>query len=161
MNRHQHRLRTVISQRGVTLSELVVVVAVIGVVTALTAPLYLSYLRAATVEGAAREVATLLNQGRSLAISRNRNVCVQVNGARVRYVLGGCGTGEFWLGPGTDGNGYISLTTGISLTMDTSPVFTALGAAAPAATFTVSHADYPAVSMPVTVSGSGRVKVGS
>ncbi|MGH7278299.1 MAG: GspH/FimT family pseudopilin [Candidatus Rokuibacteriota bacterium] len=149
------------SERGFTLIELAVVVAVIGIMTALATPFYLSYLRTATVEGAAHEVATLLNQGRSLAIARNLPVCVEVNGGRVRYAFDTCGSGDHYTGPGTDTNGYIRLTDGVNLTMNVSPVFTALGAAAPAATFTVTHAQYGGTSMPVTVSGSGRVRIGS
>jgi prepilin-type N-terminal cleavage/methylation domain-containing protein len=154
-------LRTSVGSRGFTLTELIIVVAIIGVLAAVTTPMYLAYLRTATVEGAAREVATLLNQGRSLAISRNQPVCVQINGARVRYALNGCASATFYLGPGTDGNGYIRLTDGVDLTANASPVFTALGAASTAATFTVTHSQYPGVTMPVTVSASGRVRVGS
>jgi prepilin-type N-terminal cleavage/methylation domain-containing protein len=154
------RRRSSHGQRGFSLSELLVVVAIIGVLSVLATPFFIRYLRSAVVQGAASEVATMLNQGRQLAIARNQSVCVRINGATVRYELGGCGTANYYLGAGTDSSGYMRLTDNVTLTTTADPVFTSLGAAAPAATYTVTHSQYPTITMTVTVAGSGRVRVG-
>jgi type IV fimbrial biogenesis protein FimT len=147
-------------ERGFSLTELIVVVAVIGILAVLATPFFLTYLRNAAVEGAAREVATMLNQARQIAIARNQNVCVRAAGTTVRYELGGCGTANYYLGAGTDSNGWMRLTDNVTLAASADPVFTSLGAAAPAATYTVTHSQYPTITMSVTVAGSGRVRIG-
>ena len=147
-------------QRGFSLTELIVVVAIIGILSLLATPFFIRYLRNAAVQGAAGEVATMLNQARQLAIARNQNVCVRINGATMRYELGGCGTANYYRGAGTDSNGYMRLTDNITLTTTADPVFTSLGAATTGATYTVTHSQYPTITMTVTVAGSGRVRVG-
>ena len=152
--------RSIHGERGFSLTELAVVVAVIGILAVLATPFFLTYLRNAAVEGAAREVATMLNQARQIAIARNQNVCVRAAATTMRYELGGCGTANYYRGAGTDGNGWMRLTDNVSLTTTADPVFTSLGAAAPAATYTVTHSQYPTITMTVTVAGSGRVRIG-
>jgi prepilin-type N-terminal cleavage/methylation domain-containing protein len=152
--------RSTRGERGFSLTELAVVVAVIGILAVLATPFFLSYLRNAAVEGAAREVATMLNQARQIAIARNQNVCVRIASTTVRYELGGCGTANYYRGAGTDTNGWMRLTDNVSVTTTADPVFTSLGAATPAATYTVTHSQYPTITMTVTVAGSGRVRIG-
>ncbi len=145
--------------RGGTLGELLLVVASIGVLAVLAAPALVSYWRTSSLQAGARELASSINLGRQLAISRSTTVCVEVAGTNVRLRTGGC-DGTIWTGPGTDGSGLIRTSNPRTLQVTTTAkvVFTNLGAASPAGTYTVRD---PATNMTrtVVVAASGRVSV--
>jgi len=143
-------------QGGFSLAELIVLLAVVGILSVMSTPFFLNYYRTAQVRGAASDIAAYLNQGRQLAIQRNTGVCVNITATTIRYNLGGC-AGAAWIGPGTDAAGNINTPESITLTTTATPVFNYLGAAAPAATYTVTRGAY---SLTVSVSASGRVLVG-
>ena len=145
------------SRAGLTLAELTVLLAVIGVLFSLSLPAFISYYQGAHVRAAAAAIAAYLNEGRQLAIHRNQSTCVHITATTLHYHLGTCAAGAVWLGPGTDGKGEIPVPAGITMTPTTNPVFTNLGAAAPAATILVTQGRY---SLRVAVSASGRVTVG-
>ncbi len=150
-----------LDRRGFSMAELVAVMAIITIVTAGSAPFLISYWRAATLKAGAEELAAGLNQARQLAIARNRNVCVVVVSSRYRYCLDGCAcdpADTIWKGAGTDANGFFWLQNGVALVTNANPVFTYLGAAAPAATFTVTNPQGSA-NLSVVVSASGRIQV--
>src|ERR1700730_3304429 len=88
-------------QGGFSLPELIVFLAVVGILAAMSTPLFLNYYRTAQVRGAASDIAAYLNQGRQLALQRNTNVCVNMTATTLRYNLGGCG-GARWVGPGAE-----------------------------------------------------------
>jgi Tfp pilus assembly protein FimT len=138
--------------------EVLVTMAVIGAISVAVTPSLIAYWRSATTKAAAQELAAGLNQARHLAIAQNQSVCVQVQGGRYRYRLTNC-AGTIWLGPATTGDdGFVRLTNSVTITSNANPVFDYLGAAAPAATFTVTN---PAggQTRTVVVSVSGRVQV--
>jgi Tfp pilus assembly protein FimT len=149
--------------RGFSLTELVVLMAVIGIMTAVAFPYFLSYMRAQETEGAARELVTLLNQARQLAITRNISHSVQVDTTppgRVRFCSGTtlpCPGGSVWTGPGTDSNGWIALANRATLAVGPAITFTPLGAATPAGTLQVRNPSGTS-SRNVVVSASGRVR---
>jgi type IV fimbrial biogenesis protein FimT len=143
---------------GFTLVELIAVLAIAALLSALAMPQALSYLRSARLRGAAEQVATALRLARQLAITGNQSVCVQTAGAALRYRIAGC-TGPTWTGPGTDTSGNIPAPAGMSLSATASPVFNHLGSASPAATYTVADPQ-SAGALHVTVAASGRVKIG-
>lgn len=146
------------SQAGFSLAELTVLLAVIGALFSLSLPAFISYYQSAQVRGAAADVAAYVNQGRQLAIQLNCSVSVVTTPTAIRYTQGGnCQTPGVWNGPGTDAGGNIPVPDGITLAASATPVFNNLGAAAPAATFTVTHGSS---SLSVLVSASGRVTVG-
>ena len=151
------RMSLVLNRRGFSLPELTALLAIIGALSSLSLPALMSYYQSAHVRGAAADIAAYLNQARQLAIRRNQSTCVHITAAAVHYHLGTCGSGPLWLGPGTDANGNIPAPDGITLASSADPVFTNLGAAAPAATITVTHGR---ASLSVIVSASGRVTVG-
>src|SRR3989442_2022225 len=101
--------------RGFNLTELLVLVAVIGIITTVSAPAFVSYWRSATLKAGAQELATILNRGRSVAISQNTTVCVQQSVTKVQFLTGGC-AGTVCTGPGTDGGGWCTLQNIFTLT---------------------------------------------
>lgn len=148
------------SARGFTLVEIMVVLAIAGVLATLVAPALTSYARTATLQAAARQLATSINLGRQVAISRNTTVCVEVAPpASIRLRTGGC-SGAIWAGPGTDGAGAIKISDASALQISTTAnvVFTGLGAASPAGTYTLTN---PASNgtRTVVVAATGRVSV--
>ena len=143
---------------GFSLAELSVILAVIGVLFSLSLPAFLNYYQTAQIRGAAADVASYVNQGRQLAIQMNCSVAVQVAATGISYTRqANCQTPGVWTGPGTDAAGNIPAPDGITLATSATPIFTNLGAAAPAATLTVTHGSS---SLSVLVSASGRVTVG-
>ena len=147
------------NDRGVTLAELMLVLALVGILSALAAPTLLTYVRVSALQAGARQLATVINLGRQIAISQNTAVCVEVVDANVRFRRGGCG-GAIWTGPGTDGAGVIRISDGgelvISATADV--VFSNLGAASPAGTYTVRNVVDGRVRS-VIVAATGRISV--
>ncbi len=145
------------SQTGYTLAELLVVVALIGIVAVLATPTFLNYWKSSTLHAGAQELASAINLGRQLAISRNTTVCVQVSGTSLVMRTGGCG-GTIWTGPVTDAAGAIQLANGLQVSAGGNVVFTNLGAASTAGSFTVTN-PVGAGTRTVTVAASGRVSI--
>jgi Tfp pilus assembly protein FimT len=143
---------------GISLAELLVVLAVLGLLTAMSIPFFLGYLNNATLKTGAEEVATFLNQGRALAIKENTSICVHIATTQMHYHLSNC-SGTTWIGPGTDASGNIKVPAGVTLSTTADPVFNYLGAAAPAATYTITNPS-DGRTLHVTVAASGRVTIG-
>ena len=150
-------MKTAMNRAGFSLAELVVILAVIGALFSLSIPAFLTYYQTAQVRGAAADVAAYVNQGRQLAIQLNCSVAVQVTATAISYTRqANCLVPGAWTGVGTDAAGNIPAPDGITLATSATPVFTNLGAAAPAATLTVTHGTS---NLSVLVSASGRVTV--
>ena len=109
------------------MTELTVVVAVLGVTAALSIPSLWTYLRTATLRAGAEEAVTVLNGARQLAIRMNTTVCVSNDGTRAQYRVGGCGAAA-WTGVGTDANGHIRLANHLQVSGTTHLCFNYLGA---------------------------------
>jgi prepilin-type N-terminal cleavage/methylation domain-containing protein len=161
-----------IAEHGFTVIELVVVIGVLGIISAIAIPNFLSYLQAAQTRGAAQEVATLLNQARQLAITRNRSVMVAFPAAfpvnSVAFVFTTALPGDLicpnatrcWIGPGTNANGFITLSNNAVITGSTGGAitFSSLGAATPATRITVQN-QAATSTMDVVTNPTGRVRV--
>jgi len=137
--------------------ELLVVIGIMGTVTATSVPWMITYWRSATLKAGAEELAAGLNNGRQLAISQAQRVCVEVVNNQYRYRLTGCG-GAAWTGPGSGANGFFTLANNIGVTTNANPVFDYLGAANPGATMTVTNPQ-GGVALSVVVSVAGRVRI--
>ena len=146
-------------ERGFTLIELTVVLAVIAILGALAIPSLVGYWHAASLHAGARELVSAINVGRQLAISRKTAVCVDVAATGVRLRVGGC-SGSSWTGPLTDASGLIRISdpTTLEVSSNGRVTFTPLGAATPGGTYTVTHLRTQA-SRSVVVAGSGRITV--
>ena len=157
---------------GFTLTELLVVVGIIAIITAAGVPVLLSYWQSAALTAGAQELASVVGRGRQLAIAQNTPVCVTFNevdpgtgqpSARVRFRVNGCPGvvgSVVWTGSGTDVNGFVALANSITVSAGANVVFNQLGAATTPGIYTVRS---PASGRPmtVTVASSGRVTVGS
>jgi type II secretion system protein H len=64
---------TVESKRGFSLVELMIVIAMIGIIAAIAAPSYQSYTRKTNFKSAVRELTSDLFQAKEMGISENRN----------------------------------------------------------------------------------------
>jgi Tfp pilus assembly protein FimT len=138
------------------MAELIVVLAVVGLLAALALPSFLTYWQTAGLSAGAAEMASTLNRGRQLAIAQNGSVCVQVSGTGVRYRSVSC-AGTIWTGTGTNSAGLVSLTNGMQISGGPA-TFTNAGGATANATFTVTD---PRTSRfrTVAVTVTGRVVV--
>jgi type II secretion system protein H len=146
-------------EAGFSLIELIVVIAMIGIVAALATPQFMSYWRTSTTTAGASELATAINRARQLAIAGNQNYCAEVAGTAVRYRQNSnaaCTAGTIWTGTGTGATGLVTLSNNIRVSGGP-VVFTSLGAAALAGTFTVTNPN--GGTRNVVVAASGRVSV--
>jgi Tfp pilus assembly protein FimT len=135
------------------------VVAVIGILAVMAVPAFLSYYQAAGLKAGAQQVATLINQAREIAIKQNDSVCVKLPSAtQMTYTLSSTCSGTVWVGAGTDTTGNIKLPTGITATASANPVFNYVGAAQPAATYTLTNTQTNAT-LTVSVAASGRITI--
>jgi prepilin-type N-terminal cleavage/methylation domain-containing protein len=150
----RHRLW--LDSRGFTLAELLVLLAIVGILSTMSVGAFVTYWHAAAVKGGAQELKTLLNQARQLAIAQNTTVCVNQSGTSVQFLTGGCG-GTVWTGPGTDGNGWFTLQNSVNVSSTTANVvFDYMGAGTTAGTYTVQN-PVDNSTMTVTVALSGRI----
>jgi Tfp pilus assembly protein FimT len=139
--------------------ELVVVVAIVGIIMAVSTPVFLSYWRTSTLRAGAEELSAILNNARQLAIKENTTVCVQRQGNRVRFHLPTCGSAA-WTGISTDANGDIRLANNVTVTSaSTDVVFTYLGAASTPGTYVVRN-PVDGRTLSVIVASTGRVRIG-
>jgi hypothetical protein len=76
----------------------------------------------------------------------------------MHYSLGTCAA-PAWVGTGTDAAGNIALPDGVTVTATAEPLFSYLGAAAPAATYTITETQ-SRQTLRVFVAASGRVTIG-
>jgi prepilin-type N-terminal cleavage/methylation domain-containing protein len=147
---------------GFSMIELLVGMALIGILTTIGVPYMNSYYSAMKLRSGADELATLLNAGRYLAIKQNSNVCVAVSGTTVQYQTGVnavCGGGTVYVGQGTRADGTMPLQNTMELTGATANVvFTNLGAASQGGTYTLRN-PVDGHTLTVTVSGSGRITI--
>jgi prepilin-type N-terminal cleavage/methylation domain-containing protein len=149
--------RQAAGQRGFTVSELLVVLSVIGILTAMSVPTFISHYQTSRLRAAAEQIVAFLNHGRQLGIRENVGVCVHITSTAMHYHIGSC-FGPVWLGPGSDSAGNVKAPTGIALTTTADPMFNYLGAASPSATYTVRNTQTNQT-MTVTVAASGRVSI--
>ena len=145
------------SQRGFGMTELIVVIALIGVLAVLGVPNLLTYWQTSTLGAGADEFAGILGRARALAVTQNTTVCVQVVGTSVRFVIPGCAA-TVWTGTGTDAAGVIRLSGGLQISGGASAIFTSTGGANPGATYVVTNPQ-DGNTRSVAVSTTGRLTI--
>jgi Tfp pilus assembly protein FimT len=148
-------LKRLSNERGIHITELAIVVALIGVIAVIGAPNLLTYWQSARLGAGAEELAGILAQARGLAIRGNTTVCAQRTGTDMRIVIPTCG-GAVWTGPGTDGTGVFRLSNGLQITAGGATTFTGTGGATAGVTYQVTNPTNGSTRN-VTVSTTGRV----
>ena len=89
---------------GFTLMELVVVIAIIGVLSAIAVPQYINWLPRYRAKKAAMELSGQLHNVKMRAIKQNRSIGVYFHPASNRYYfLQNSGTNSIWDGPTSAG----------------------------------------------------------
>lgn len=158
------------SEGGFTLAELVMVIAVVGILSIMAVPSFLRYYQAAKLKSGAQQMLTLINQARELAIKENDKVCANLSSStQMTYTHSNCtalvaswpAPGAAWVGAGTDAADNINLPTGITVTVSPNPaIFDYLGSAvtSPPATYTLTNTQTGAT-LTVSVAASGRVTI--
>lgn len=148
--RHQVR------EAGFSLVELVVFIAVVGVLFVMTIPFFVRYYQAAAARADVQQVITLFNQAREVAVKQNDKVCVTLpTNAQMVLRLSTC-AGTVWTGPGTDGAGNINLPPGFTIGPLTAVTFDYLGTATAATTYTMTNSTTADTST-ISIALSGRV----
>ncbi len=143
-------------EAGFSLSELVMFIAVVGVLFVMTVPFFLSYYQAAAARADVQQVMTLFNQARELAIRQNNTVCVTLpNNAQMVILQGSC-AGVAWTGAGTDVAGNINLPQGFTIAPLNNATFNYLGAAGAATTYTMTNSTTGALTT-ISIALTGRV----
>jgi Tfp pilus assembly protein FimT len=149
---------------GFTVAELLVLVAVISILSAIGFPLYLSFSRAQETDGAARTIVVSMNQARQLAVMRSVSFSVETQtnpNNRTRFCSGTvvpCPGGQVYTGAETDGTGWRRLENGSRITLGPTITFNSLGAATASGIVRVQNSSATG-SLDVCVSPSGRIRV--
>ncbi len=147
------------SPYGFSLVELLVVIAVGGIVIGVGVPTVLSYYQSTQVATGAQHVRTVLNLARQIAMDQKTFVCVQVpTPTQMSFYVNTTCTGAPWVGPVTDAAGNISLQPGFTLSASDNPVFDYLGRALPAMTYTLTNSTTGST-LTVSVATSGRITI--
>jgi Tfp pilus assembly protein FimT len=150
-------LKTASTERGFSLSELLVVVGLIMVLSVVAVPSVLTYWRTSSLTAGAEQLAGVMNRARQLAISTNNSVCVQVTGSNVRLRTVSC-AGTIWTGIGTDSTGVIQIANSLQVSGGTSAIFTNIGGASTTATYTLTDPK-TGRTRSVVVAATGRVTI--
>jgi len=161
---HRRRKKPLDGEGGFTVLELLVIVAIAGIIMAVSVPTLWTYFRTAALRAGAEELVTALNSARQLAIRTNTTVCVTNAGASMQYRMATC-AGIVWTGPTTDGAGNITLANGMQVAGTNNLCYGYLGAgtATPApcvnsGNFTVTN-PVGGATMTVTVATTGRARI--
>jgi type II secretory pathway pseudopilin PulG len=144
-------------QAGFSIAELVVFMALVGILSVMSVPAFINYYQAAAARSNTQTVITLLNQARELAVRQNVTVCATFpTNTQMVLRLSTC-AGTVWTGPGTDDLGNINLPPGFTIGPLNSVTFNYLGAAGAATTYTMTNST-TTDTMTISIALSGRIK---
>jgi len=144
--------------KGFTLVEMMIVVAVMGILAGIAAPNFQTYMAQRRLNGAARQVMTDLMEARMKAVSLNQKVKVSFGSNHIYQIWND-----------TDGNGTVADDEGddierdihpdyydVTFSASADPVFQTRGTVSPGSTITLTNSSG---SKYVKVALTGRVKI--
>jgi Tfp pilus assembly protein FimT len=143
-------------EAGFSITEMVVFITVVGVLSVMTVPFFVRYYQAAAARADVQQVITLFNQARGLAVGQNDIVCVTMPTNRQMLLRLSTCAGTAWTGPGTDGTGHINLPKGFTIGPLNNVTFNYLGAAGAAITYTMTNSTTSKTST-ISIALNGRV----
>jgi type II secretory pathway pseudopilin PulG len=144
-------------EAGFSIAELVVFIALVGILSVMSVPAFINYYQAAAARSNTQTVITLFNQARELAVRQNDTVCATFpTNTQMVLRLSTCG-GTVWTGPGTDAAGNINLPPGFTIGPLNNVAFNYLGAAGAAATYTMTNSTTTDTTT-ISIALSGRIK---
>jgi prepilin-type N-terminal cleavage/methylation domain-containing protein len=149
------------NDRGFGLTELLVVVGMLGVLSAVAVPNLISYYQTAVLGAGTEQLAATLTRARHLAVRQNTSVCVERSGTTLRLRTVNC-SGTIWTGAGTDSTGTVTISNGLQVGGATTMLFTSAGGATFAsgtqATFSLTDPKSNRLRN-VVVTSTGRVSI--
>jgi prepilin-type N-terminal cleavage/methylation domain-containing protein len=137
----------IFNKTGFSSLELMIVVAVVGIVTAIAAPNYLNYMAERRLKGAARMVMSDLMAARQKAVSQNISVTVTFTSSYTYTIAGEAIARDIR-------NDYYDVTFSASA----NPIFSSRGTASLGTTVTLTSAR-TGTSKCVMAASTGRVKI--
>lgn len=145
------------AQRGFSLSELLVALAVMAMMILTALPFVLASLRGATVTWATRDIQDALSRSKMLAVTTRQSICFQTVSGGYRFLIGDC-SGAAWKGSGTDSAGTFKSPSNVTITNGgTSPIFTQFATASQTGAITVTGPT--GQTRTATVWATGRITV--
>lgn len=152
----------IFNKTGMTLLELIIVVAILGIVSAIAAPNYMNYMADRRLKGAARTIMSDLMASRLSAVSRNHEFKVFFSGDQMTYTVladtnnnGTADTGE-----AAEAKNIRNDYHDVAMTASANPIFSPRGTAPLGTTVTLTSLRTGARQC-VMVGLSGRVKIDS